>query len=66
MIHLLSWADIGRTLCAAFRAIAGPTQPLPPPAHIAPARDPERMAAEIEAFVIALNADLISAEDFAD
>ena len=65
MIHTLSWADIGRTLCAALRAIAGPTLPLPPPADTAPARDSERMATEIDAFVIALNADLISAEDFA-
>ena len=65
MIHLLSWADIGRTLCAAFRAIAGPTLPLPPPVPAAPAQDCERMAIEIEAFVIALNADLISADDFA-
>ena len=64
MIHLLSSADVGRTLCAAFRAIVGPTLPLPPPAHAAPARDPESMAVEIEAFVIALNADLISADDF--
>ena len=65
MIHLLNWADIGRTLCAAFRAIAGPTLPLPPSAHSAAAQDSERMAAEIEAFVIALDADLISADDFA-
>jgi hypothetical protein len=65
VIHLLNWADIGRTLCAALRAIAGPTLPLPPPAHAAPERDYEHMAAEIEAFVVALNADLISAEDFA-
>ena len=42
-----------------------PPLPLAPPADTAPARDSERMAAEIEAFVIALNADLISADDFA-
>jgi hypothetical protein len=65
VFHLLNWADIGRTLCAAFRAIAGPTLPLPPPAHSAPAQDSERMAAEIESFVTALDADLISADDFA-
>jgi len=65
VFHLLNWADIGRTLCAAFRAIAGPTLPLPSPAHSAPAQDSERMAAEIESFVTALDADLISADDFA-
>jgi hypothetical protein len=65
VIHLLRWADIGRTLCAGLRAIAGPTLPLPSPGHVAAAPDSERMAAEIEAFVIALNADLISADDFA-
>jgi hypothetical protein len=57
VIHLLNWAEIGRTLCAALRAIAGPTLPLPPSAHSAPAQDSERMAAEVEAFVIALDAD---------
>jgi ABC-type cobalamin transport system ATPase subunit len=39
-IHVLSWADIGRTICAALRAIAGPTRPLPPVAYAAPARAP--------------------------
>ena len=34
-------------------------------AHDVGAHDPERMAADIEAFVIALDADLISADDFA-
>ena len=65
MIHLLRWADIGRTLCAALRAIAGPTLPLPSPGRVAPVRDSEHMAAEIEAFVLALDADIISADDFA-
>jgi hypothetical protein len=65
MIHRLSWPAIGRALWAALRAIAGPTLPLAPAAHPASAPESERMAAEIEAFVIALHADLISAEDFA-
>ena len=44
---------------------AGPVLPLLPPAHDVGAHDPERMAADIEAFVIALDEDLISADDFA-
>ena len=66
MFHRLSWLAIGRVLCAGLRAIAGPTLPLAPPVPLAPAFDSECMAAEIEAFVIALDADLIGAEDFAD
>jgi hypothetical protein len=65
VIHRFDWTAIGRAVCAAFRAMAGPTLPLPPVAHDVTTHDSERMAAEIEAFVLALNADLISAEDFA-
>ena len=65
MIHRLSWAAIGRALCSALQAMAGPVLPLPPAAHDVGAHDPERMAADIEAFVIALDEDLISADDFA-
>ena len=66
MIHRLSWVAIGRSLCAALRAIAGPTLPLPAPAEPAQAADAQQMASEVEAFVLALHADLIDAEDFAD
>ena len=45
--------------------MAGPVLPLLPAAHDVGAHDPERMAADIEAFVIALDEDLISADDFA-
>ena len=65
MILHPDWTAIGRAVCAAFRAIAGPTLPLPPSTRDVTMHDPERMAAEIEAFVIALNADQINAEDFA-
>ena len=65
MIHRLDWAAIGRALCLVLQAMAGPVLPLLPPAHDVGAHDPERMAADIEAFVIALDEDLISADDFA-
>ena len=65
MIHRLDWTAIGRALCTALRAMAGPVLPLLPVAHDVGAHDPERMAADIEAFVIALDEDLISADDFA-
>ena len=65
MIHRSSWASLGATLRAALRAMAGPTLPLPP-SEPSGLQDAELMAAEIEAFVRALDADLITASDFAD
>jgi hypothetical protein len=68
VIHRLSWVAVGRAMCAALRAIAGPTLPLASLASVGRREpsDTERMAAEIEAFLLALQADLIRAEDFAD
>jgi len=65
VIHRVDRTAIGRALCSALQAMAGPALPLLPVAHDVGAHDPERMAADIEAFVIALNEDLISADDFA-
>ena len=52
-----------RWLLDALRRAAGPVQD-PTELHCAPAADTEPMAAEIDAFVYALNEDLITADDF--